>query len=108
VRFGGGRFVATGFSGTIGVSDDGLTWSTRRENFQNFASLNDLIFAPNQWVVVGVSGVIATSPDGNTFTQQISHTTRVLSGVTFGDQYVAVGLERVTDTSPDGITWHVQ
>lgn len=109
VRFVGGRFVAVGFAGTIASSTDGLTWSARREDFQNFATLNDVAFGDGLFVVVGLSGAIATTPDGDAFTQQVSRTSRVLGGIVFdGSQFVAVGEDRVVDRSLDGIEWEVQ
>ncbi len=43
--------------------DDGITWSSRRENFQNFATLADVAFALDQFVIVGLSGTIVTTPN---------------------------------------------
>jgi photosystem II stability/assembly factor-like uncharacterized protein len=61
-------------------------------------------------VAVGASGAILTSADGETWTLQVSGTTRTLEGATWGQgQYVVVGHGdddgATILTSPDGVAW---
>lgn len=60
----------------------------------------------NQLIVVALWGAIRTSPDGNTWTNQVSGSSRTLRDVAGSTSMViAVGDSGTILTSPDGIDW---
>lgn len=62
MTFAAGRFVVTGFGGTILTSTDGLSWTL--EPTLGNAFLRKAAFTGSQWIAVGYSGALYTSADG--------------------------------------------
>lgn len=104
VTYGNGQFLATGYSGKILSSTDGIHWIERASNVTSI--IRDIIYQNGNFIAVGSSGKILTSSDGISWTAQTSGTTWGLSSIAWGgNQYVAVGELGAVLTSPDGSTW---
>jgi len=104
----GSRYVAVAGFGAVNYSTDGITWQGLIADSVGFNTLNDVIWADNQFVIVGAGGFISTSADGATWNNQSSGITTSLHAVSWnGTQYVAVGNSAIL-TSPDAVTWTPQ
>lgn len=105
--FDGTHFVTINKEGTVGRSQNGLTWKTSHVD----ASINYLIWDKSKhlYVAVGDKGKILTSTDAIHWTLQHSGTTNQLNKVTktYG-LYLAVGANGTILTSKDTITWQIQ
>lgn len=100
--------VATGSSGTIITSPDGVAWTGQTSGTTN--NLKGVAWSPplGLFAAVGSGGTILTSPDGVAWTTRTSPTPRELNAVEWDatdGQFVAVGNARTVVTSTDGITW---
>jgi hypothetical protein len=104
--YGDGLWVATGETGKLATSPDGITWTQRTSSFGGNV-IQDVAYNNGLFVAVGDSGKLATSPDGITWTQQTSSfgTTNILSVAYGNGLWVATGGTGKLATSPDGITW---
>jgi hypothetical protein len=92
VTYGGGRFVATGGTGTIVTSTDGVTWVTQRARDAGEGHwLSGLAYGANHFVAVGWGGGILTSTDGVTWTLQQRRRPYVLNCIAYGNgRFVAL------------------
>ena len=69
-------------------------------------SLNNIIYADNQWIAIGDAGTIITSTNGINWTNQTSNTTETLQGITYAlGAYTVTGTNNTILTSIDGIEW---
>src|SRR5204862_7025164 len=103
VTFGVGVYVFVGANGTVGRATDPHLWATAR---QALPTLQDIVFANNEFVIVAFFGSIFTSPDAITFTTQLSSTQNDLRAVAFGNgRWVAVGVDGIVRSSADAVTW---
>ena len=85
-------------------SKDGINWSNSK--IVQSQTLNDIIYANNQYVVVGSSGSILTSPDGAIWTSQTSGVSVTLKGIVFANNmFVSVGTTGTILTSENGTSW---
>jgi hypothetical protein len=113
VTYGGGQFVAIGYTSTDGVNWD---WTGGIQPTTN--SLFAITYANRQFVAVGDSGTIITSVDATNWVQHQSGTTIRLNGITSGNGlFVAVGgdqpytmtnyqlTESIILTSTNGVDW---
>ena len=102
-----GKIVVVGTNGTILISVDATTWSSRVSN--TAATLQAVTAVGTQFVAVGANGRIVYSPNGNTWSVAQSRTAASLSGVTgSGTLYVTVGASGTIATSPDAALWTVE
>jgi dienelactone hydrolase len=104
VAFGGGRFVAVGYGGTIVSSTDGTNWTVQPSRTAEY--LSDIIFGGSQFVAVGSGGMILTSPDGSTWTTRDSGTGVHLFGIAFENGiYAVAGSSGSLLISFDAVKW---
>ncbi len=107
ILWGGGRFVAVGYGGTIITSVDGISWTTRSS-----PTMEDLVaigWSGSQYVAGGLKGAILTSPDGVTWTQRVSPTTNEINAIAWsGSNFAGVINTGQVILSQDGITWTIQ
>lgn len=102
VVYGAGLYVATGDSGEIQTSPDGVTWTKRTGGGTGAFGL---AYGAGLFVSTWSSGVIYTSPDGITWTARTG-VSSTAAGAGYGDGlYLTVGGTGQIQTSPDGITW---
>jgi len=112
VTFGNGQFVAVG-PGSIGVSQDGLVWSTVDSSSYVF---NSVCHGKALYVAVGNNGLIVTSPDAINWTKRTSGISLTppnqggnLLSVAYGNNcFVAGGTGSLYSyilRSTDGIVW---
>lgn len=70
ICYGGGKYVAVGFSSSSGVnvaySTDGINWETAR--IETFSKFNDVIYVNGKFIAAGGNGEIASSTDGANWT----------------------------------------
>lgn len=107
IALSGNGLVAVGNGGTIlRTGDGGVTWGTATtgttQNLYGVAALG------TSYIVVGANGTILTSNDGDSWTPQVSGTTKTLRSVVQSltlPLVVAVGDDGTILTSPDAITW---
>jgi hypothetical protein len=64
----GSLFVATGPTGILYSSPDGITWTNRGQ--PTGGPLNSVAYGDGMWVAVGGTGFVASSPDGITWTSR--------------------------------------
>lgn len=111
VTFGGGKFVAVGYSGKIGFSSDGDTWTQAATPSFGTYPISNIVSCNNIYMAMSAEvAQTATSPDGNTWTQQV-HKVRYTSTLTTdGTRFIAIGtytggsqLDFLHTT--DGVTW---
>jgi hypothetical protein len=111
--YGNGVFVATGDSGHIETSPDGITW-TARSGALGGAVLDTLVFANGQFIAASSTngGGVETSPDGITWTGHgVSGTWQVFAITYAAGLYVALIYDNsgtptsAVVTSPDLVTW---
>jgi hypothetical protein len=65
----GSLFVATGSTGILYSSPDGITWTNRGQPTGG-GPLNSVAYGNGMWVAVGNNAMIASSPDGITWTSR--------------------------------------
>jgi hypothetical protein len=110
VTYGGGKFVAVGWSGKVATLSDGDNWTTGTT--ANRSDWNSVTYGGGTFVAVSSNGngtqQVVSSSDGINWDTRTINGTGVWSSVTYGNGiFVAVGTTgplRVI-TSPDGITW---
>lgn len=101
----GQRFVATGVSGMIATSSDGVTWSVRRTSVSD-NDLVDVVWSGTQFVATDDSDGTVISPDGVTWTvQEADSTPEIRAFAWSGTTAVGVGEEGTVYTSSDAILW---
>lgn len=106
----GATWITVGDGGTILRSSDGRNYSLRTSPIPA-ASLRDVYYGANAWVIVGVAaniGIILFSvDDGLTWSQATTSASLAqLNCVIFGtNAFCAAGNNGVALTSPDGFTW---
>ncbi len=110
VAYGGGRYVAVGWSGVAFASADGVTWTKAPPITAPGISsldLNGVAYADGQFVAVCTHGKVATSTDGLAWTLHDSATTSDLYAVAVGadGEIIAVGDLGATQSSVDGVHW---
>ena len=100
-------FIATGATGTLLTSPDGITWTA-----QYASTVKDLhcacpTYAAGVYVAGGASGTMITSPDATTWTvRSAASITRAINGLAYANNnFVAACSYGYILTSPDGITW---
>ncbi len=98
-----GLHVASGASGAIYTSTNGVQW-TARSSGKSGLLMNVNGDGP-LWVAVGDGGAIVTSPDGTNWTARTSPTNVLFRGVAYGNgTYVACGSNSIV-RSTNGTTW---
>ena len=107
IALSGNGLVAVGNGGVIlRTGDGGVTWSTATSGTtQNLYGVSAL---GTSYIVVGANGTILTSNDGDSWTAQVSGTTKTLRSVVQSltlPLVVALGDDGTILTSPDAITW---
>jgi len=104
LAYANGIYLATGDSGGVATSSDGLTWTAQRSGTSS--QFNSVVWAGTQFVAVGHNGTIRVSRDGKTWFAQTSGTTSHLMHVVYGrGRSVAVALDGTVLVSTDGSTW---
>lgn len=96
------RFVITGESGLIAISDDGENWTAKTTGVS--VNLIKATYGNGLYVVVGASGTILTSINGDTWTPRTSGISTDLRTVTYGNGKFIAGGKTIL-YSADGITW---
>ena len=107
IALSGNGLVAVGNGGVIlRTGDGGVTWGTATsgttQDMYGIAALGA------SYIAVGANGTILTSNDGDSWTAQVSGTTKTLRGVVQSltlPLVIAVGDDGTILTSPDAITW---
>lgn len=105
VAFGGGKFVASGISGNILTSSDGLNWIPSNNSSDCCSDLQNVCYGNGQFVVAQVSGAMIISTDSLNWTE---YSTGAPSGanVQFGNgYYVASSSSGKMAVSTNGIDW---
>jgi hypothetical protein len=105
MAYGGDKYVAVGYNGTVLSSADGIKWESRAvPGFTRY--LFSIAYGGGGFVAVGERGGIISSPDGITWTNRTTDSTTSFSSVTYnGHQYVAIGSGSALRVSTDGATW---
>ena len=107
VALSGNGLVAVGNGGVILRSGDGgVTWSTATSGTTQ--SMYGISALGTSYIAVGANGTILTSNDGDSWTTQVSGTTKTLRSVVRSlalPLVVAVGDDGTILTSPDAVTW---
>jgi hypothetical protein len=101
------KYVIVGENGKIQTSNDGSDW-TLQNSGTDTATLNDAVWAGDQFVVVGEnpSGVILTSDTGTIWDSQTPASDHALKGVEWNNsKIIAVGAGGKITTSSNGIVW---
>jgi len=109
VTWGNNGFVAVGDEGEVYTSTNGDTWHKR--NTGTNKDLNGVAWdaVGAQFIAVGADGTIITSPSGqnNTWTSQLSGTTKKLNSVAMAThKMIAVGDTGTILYSEDGVHWN--
>ncbi|MFZ9746201.1 MAG: PKD domain-containing protein, partial [Opitutaceae bacterium] len=108
----GTRFVASGYrfnnatqKGLVGLSEDGVRWTTANVD-AGTVQFWGIAHGAGRLVMVGDAGAIYTSTDGTNWAAAASGITNVLRSVAYADGlFVATGEGGRVLTSPDGLTW---
>jgi len=112
VIYGGGKFVAVGYSNfeqtkNVSTSSDGITWTPQPglppTGPTGFATLRDVTYA-GLYVAVGSDGIVISSSDAITWTDRDIDPINRLVIAWNGSVFAAVGPKSVL-TSPDGFAW---
>lgn len=114
VAFGGGRYVAVGASGNIGVSYDGITW-VDRSNPDVTVDLRGIVYAKGKYLIGGLDGLIMYTEDFVTWGIATSNSAgvRYVRQITYSENkyyaatYTSTGAGEIW-VSNDGKTWTVQ
>ena len=113
ITYGGGKFVAVGWDGTIVTSPEGANWTKRYVPMFD-RHLNGVAYGNERsFVAVGHGGCLVFSPNNGISWLPASRTEHWLSishgdlwDVTYGNgKFVAVGDDGNIVTSPDGRDW---
>lgn len=122
VKYPKGVWIAVGNKGTIMKSlDDGITWKTTIQGYNDEDELRGIVFGKGKFVAVGKNGKVLTSreqmtppvPIGNEWTKEVSPINSFLNGIAFDSVhgvFVAVGAPaspamRTIITSTNGTDW---
>lgn len=110
LAFARGVYVAAGAPGLAsGPTPSSVTVDAAVRTPPSVRDMEDVIFAPEQFVAVGANGTVARSADGNTWAVGTAGVTEALRGVTFfNHRYVAAGAGGRIVTSFDGAAWMPQ
>jgi hypothetical protein len=121
IAFGNGRYVAVGkdeeaiLDVVILTSEDGISWTTREAQGDQFTEIHSIVFGNGMFVAVGDNGVtvptfVMSSTDGISWAQNPGQGARAGGGVAFGKGlFVAVSdIYGQISTSKDGQQWTQQ
>lgn len=109
LTYGNGRFIVGGggTGPTLGVSNDGITWSTG--NPLSIGNIFGLVYGNGLYLYGSETGFIARSANGTSWTQATTGFTSFngnISVMTYGNGlYIAGQSTGTTQRSTDGITW---
>ena len=104
VAWGGGKFVAVGWNGTVLTSGNGSSWAAQNSGTQE--KLNSVIWNGSGYLVVGNAGTILTSPDGSAWIKRHSGMETNLHQATWsGEKFVVVGEWGTILCSSDAVVW---
>lgn len=114
ITFGGGRYVAVGANGSVGVSYDGTTW-VDRSNPDVTGDLRGVVYAKGKYIIGGIDGLIMYTEDFVTWGIATSNSAgvRYVRQITYAENkyyattYTSSGKGEIW-TSLDGMTWTVQ
>lgn len=100
-----GRFVATGFGGSVSTSEDGASW-TEATSLTPQSVLTGIAAGDGIVVIVGTDGMIysAMDPEADAWTPQSSGSF-LFNVVRIGERLIALGGYGRILTSTDGIAW---
>ena len=102
VCYGGGRYLASGYSGNIYVSTNLTDWSTSNTGGAN--ALNGICYGNGLYVAVGEDGGAYVSSDAVNWVHRASSSW--LNRVIFADgKFMAVGKQAKSIESTDGTNW---
>lgn len=104
-----GKWIATGDSGAINYSNDGVSWFAAVSGTAQF--LTEIAWSSplSLAAVSGNAGTILTSPDGITWTPRTFGVANLIEGIAWGaGLFVAACTGGVIRTSPNGATWSPQ
>jgi hypothetical protein len=116
LAYGGGRFVAGGWSGKMAWSADGITWTAVTGSTFGSTTIQSITWGrpsgQEKFVAVGDSGKMAWSADGVTWTAVTDSIfgSTTISGITWGgtsgqEKFIAVGSSGKMAWSADGQSW---
>lgn len=101
MAYGGGKWVAAGYSNKIWTSDDGATWTLDQTAWPG-TNWKNVAYGNGKFVVVGTDGHIVYSTDGGaTWTRAVSGTKEGLNSIAYSptlNKFVAVGNKRAIVT----------
>ncbi|MEW6550006.1 MAG: SUMF1/EgtB/PvdO family nonheme iron enzyme [Spirochaetota bacterium] len=104
LAYGNGIYVATGDSGGVATSPDGLNWTAERSVIANH--LNGVVWNGAQFVASGHYGTILVSRDGKTWTQIPTGMVSHLMTPAYGrGRTVIVGIDGTVFHTSDGMNW---
>lgn len=108
VRYGGGEWLAMGYSATLLTSSNGTSWD-KQVPAGAVDDWTDAVHDGDHWTLVGSGGKIYRSNDktaSSGWAKQQSNTASDLYGIAFGGgTYVAVGKQGTILTSSNGASW---
>lgn len=98
-------YVATGDTGKLATSPDGVTWTQRTSSFGT-DNISMVAYGDGYWVAVGANTKVAYSTDGVTWTQNTTGITGAVGNVAWGNgTWIVAGAGGLyTATNPTG-TW---
>ncbi len=104
IAYGGGKFVAVGYGGTILTSTDVVNWTSQAAGTTE--RLDGVVWTGSQFVVVSETGRVLSSSDGINWSSTASAMPSWLEGLAWSDsKYVAVGIGSRIENSTDGSFW---
>ncbi|MED4584490.1 Ig-like domain-containing protein [Brevibacillus choshinensis] len=109
VRYGGGEWLAMGFSATLLESSNGTSWDKLVPTGAS-DDWTDATHDGDHWILVGSGGDIYRSNDkkaSSGWSMQTSGSTADLYSIAYDDRgtYIAVGDQGTILTSTDGVAW---
>jgi photosystem II stability/assembly factor-like uncharacterized protein len=105
ICYGNGLYVAVGEAGTILVSSDGSSWSSKISGTTQ--ALNKCCYGNGLYVAVGNTNTILVSSDGSSWSSKnpSGATVHFRNCIYDGTQFIAIGSSGALFTSADGNTW---
>ena len=108
IAYGGGRFVAVGYSGRMAYSTNGTTWTAVSDSTFGISAIQNIAYGNGRFIAGGGSGKMAYSTDGASWSTVSTSTfgTSTIFSIAYGNgKWVAGGGSGKMAYSTDGINW---